>query len=83
MGFPLTPDLLQYSQFRRPRPMITTAALTMIGDTIRESAADPRTADNIRTMHQTGQGAEILRLIVRDDLGGAADVISAALWPNP
>jgi hypothetical protein len=55
----------------------------MIGDTIRESAADPRTADNIRTMHQTGQGAEILRLIIRDDLGGAADVISAALWPNP
>ena len=62
--------------------MITTAALTMIGDAIRESAADPRTADNIRTMHQTSEGAEILRLIVRDDLGGAADVIASALWVN-
>jgi hypothetical protein len=59
--------------------MITTASLTMIGDAIRESAADPRTADNIRTMHQTAEGAEILRLIVRDDLGGAADVIANAL----
>ncbi len=62
--------------------MITTAALTMIGDAIRESAADPLTAENIRTMHQTAQGAEILRLIVRDNLGGAADIIAAALWDN-
>jgi hypothetical protein len=62
--------------------MISTAAMIMIGDAIREAAADPRTAADIRTMHQTGQGAEILRLIVRDDLGGAAAVISAALWPN-
>jgi hypothetical protein len=59
--------------------MITTTALTMIGDSIRESATDPRTAENIRTMHQTAEGAEILRLIVRDDLGGAADVIANAL----
>ena len=62
--------------------MITTAALTMIGESIRESAADPRTAENIRTMHQTSEGAEILRLIVRDDLGGAAAVIANALWSN-
>ena len=62
--------------------MITTASLTMIGDAIRESAADPRTADNIRSMHQTAEGAEILRLIVRDDLGGAADTIANALWSN-
>jgi hypothetical protein len=62
--------------------MITTAALTMIGDAIRESAADPRTGDNIRTMHQTAEGAEILRLIVRDNLGGAADIIANALWDN-
>jgi cell division FtsZ-interacting protein ZapD len=62
--------------------MISTTALTMIGDVIRESAADPRTAENIRTIHQTAEGAEILRLIVRDDLGGAADTIADALWVN-
>ena len=62
--------------------MISTTALTMIGNAIRESAADPRTAENIRTMHQTTEGAEILRLIVRDDLGGAADIITSALWVN-
>jgi hypothetical protein len=62
--------------------MITTTALTMIGDAIRESAANPLTAENIRTLQQTTEGAEILRLIVRDDLGGAADTITSALWDN-
>ena len=62
--------------------MINTAALTLIGDAIRESAGDSRTAENIRTLQQTAEGAEILRLIVRDDLGGAADTIADALWGN-
>jgi hypothetical protein len=56
--------------------------LTMIGEAIAESALDSRTAENIRTMHSTTEGAEILRLIVRDNLGGAADVIANALWDN-
>ncbi len=56
--------------------------LTMIGEAITESALDSRTAENIRTMHSTTEGAEILRLIVRDNLGGAADVIANALWDN-
>jgi len=34
--------------------MISTAAMIMIGDAIREAAADPRTAADIRIMHQTG-----------------------------
>jgi len=55
------------------------STLTAIGETITEAASDPRTAENIRTMHATGEGAEILRLIVRDNLGGAADVIANAL----
>ena len=57
-------------------------ALTMIGEAIAAAAADTRTAGNIRTMHQTAEGAEILRLIVRDDLGGAASIITDALWAN-
>ena len=56
--------------------------ITMIGEAITESALDSRTAENIRTMHSTTEGAEILRLIVRDNLGGAADVIANALWDN-
>jgi len=59
---------------------INTSALTAIGEAIAEAATDPRTAENIRTMHATGEGAEILRLIVRDDLGGAGEVIANALW---
>ena len=34
----------------------------------------------IREIHQTADGAELLRLIVRDDLNGAADKIASALW---
>ena len=56
--------------------------LTVLGQMIAEVAADPRTADNIREMHFNPEGAEMLRLIVRDDLGGAADIIADALWPN-
>ena len=56
--------------------------LTVLGQMITEVAADPRTAANIREMHSTPEGAEMLRLIVRDDLGGAANVISNALWDN-
>lgn len=59
---------------------INTSTLTVIGEAITEAASDPRTSENIRTMHTTNEGAEILRLIVRDNLGGAADVIANALW---
>jgi hypothetical protein len=41
-----------------------------------------RTAENIQEMHTTEEGAEMLRRIVRDDLGGAADAVAAALWPS-
>jgi hypothetical protein len=61
---------------------INTSALTAIGEAITEAASDPRTAENIRTMHSTNEGAEILRLIVRDDLGGAGEVIANALWDS-
>jgi len=47
-----------------------------------DSANDPRTADNIREMHKHPQGAETLRLIVRDNVAGAADVVANALWNN-
>ena len=53
--------------------------LTVLGLMITEAAADTRTAANIREMHSTPEGAEMLRLIVRDDLGGAADIIANAL----
>ena len=77
------PDLLQYSQFNQPlMTRLTTTALRLIGATIREAGSDPRTADNIRQMQQHPEGAEILRLIVRDDLGGAASIISDALWSD-
>ena len=69
-----------------PEPMTasipSTAVLTLIGATIREVGNDPLTADNIRQMQQHPGGAEILRLIVRDDLGGAASIIADALWSD-
>ncbi len=47
---------------------------------IADAANDPRTADNIREMHKQPQGAETLRLIVRDNVAGAGDVVANALW---
>lgn len=56
--------------------------LTTIAEMIRDAAADSRTAENIRTIHRNPHGAEMLRLIVRDDLCGAGKVIADALWVN-
>jgi len=59
----------------------TNAHLIIIGEMITAAAwEDPeRTFENILEMHSTPEGAEMLRLIVRDDLGGAAAAIAAAL----
>jgi hypothetical protein len=56
--------------------------LTTIAEMIRDAAADPRTTENIRTIHRNPHGAEMLRLIVRDDLCGVGKVIADALWVN-
>jgi len=37
----------------------------------------------IRTIHRLPDGAEALRLIVRDDLQGAASAVADALWIAP
>ena len=58
----------------------TPAALLVIAEALTKTATDPRTPEDIRTMHQTPMGAEILRLIVRDDLAGSSDIIADALW---
>jgi hypothetical protein len=56
--------------------------INQIAEMIADTANDPRTADNIREMHKHPQGAETLRLIVRDNVAGAADVVVNALWNN-
>jgi hypothetical protein len=60
------------------------AHLIIIGEMLVAAAFDdmPTTAENILEMHSTPDGAEMLRLIVRDDLGGAADVVAAALMDD-
>jgi hypothetical protein len=60
------------------------AHLIIIGEMLTAAAWDDteRTCENILEMHSTPEGAEMLRLIVRDDLGGAAAIIAAALWDN-
>jgi hypothetical protein len=56
--------------------MPTIAQLTVIGEVI----VKVFTPEMIRGMHDLPGGAEQLRLIVRDDLGGAAETITNALW---
>ena len=62
--------------------MINNQHLVVIGEMIVESSDVTLTAENIVRMHQTPAGAEILRVIVRDDLGGDASIIATALWQN-
>lgn len=57
-------------------PMATTAQLTVIGEAIVKVFTDSM----IREMQWIPGGDEMLRRIVRDNLGGAADKISSALW---
>jgi hypothetical protein len=60
------------------------AHLIIIGEMLAAAAWEDteRTCENILEMHSTPEGAEMLRLIVQDDLGGAAAIIAAALWDN-
>jgi hypothetical protein len=62
--------------------MPNTVALTAIAEMIAAAALELpiTTAENIVKMQQSAEGSEILRLIVRDNLGGAAPIITNALW---
>ena len=62
----------------------TNAHLIVFGEMLAASAWEDteRTFENIQEIHSTPEGAEMLRLMVRDNLGGAADIIAAALWDN-
>jgi len=43
----------------------------------------PNAADgHVRSLHQSAEGAEMLRLIVRDDLAGAGSIVADALMGN-
>lgn len=59
---------------------ISPASLLLIAEAIVETSNDPRSAEELRNLHQNPDGAELLRLIVRDDLAGAGSVIADALW---
>lgn len=61
---------------------MTHPMIQQIAQAIAESGNNPRTADNIRAMHQHPQGAETLRLIVRDDIAGAGETVANTLWQN-
>ena len=37
---------------------------------------------HVRFLHQSVEGAEMLRLIVRDNIAGAADIVADALMDN-
>ena len=54
--------------------------ITDLAEMISQSANDPRTAGNIKTFHRHPHGAEMLRLIVRDNLAGVGSIVTAALW---
>jgi len=61
---------------------MTPQQLTVTAEIIMELFT-PRMIRELHSIQGAGDsGAEILRLIVRDDLAGAADRITSALWDN-
>ena len=61
---------------------MNTEMIQSIAEMIVQSANDSQTKINIQEMHKSTQGAETLRLIVRDNIAGAGDIIANALWEN-
>ena len=74
------PDLLQLTSPKQTRPMTLPTAHQM--EVIAKVIMEVFTTDMIIDMHSLDGGDEILRHIVRDDIGGAGDKISNALWVN-
>ena len=54
--------------------------LRTIADLMIQTLTEDQATDLILAMHDTQDGADALRRIVRDDIGGAADLITNALW---
>jgi phosphoglycerate-specific signal transduction histidine kinase len=62
---------------------MTHADVTALAALIAQAVEmDTHTASWIRTIHRLPDGAEALRLIVRDDIMGAGSAVADALWIN-
>ncbi len=61
---------------------MTRQELSLLALLIRDGGSTPTNVENIRQVASTVSGAEALRLIIRDDLMGTADLIADALWAN-
>ena len=54
--------------------------LSTLALSIRDGGNSAANVERIRNLSATANGAESLRLIVRDDIMGSADLIADALW---
>jgi len=68
-------------------PLMTTADVSALAALIAQGVQggfqmNVHTAAWIRTLHRLPDGAEALRLIVRDDIMGAGSAVADALWDN-
>jgi hypothetical protein len=60
--------------------MFTTAAIDAVALSI--AILGDKCKDQIQALHKDPEGAEVLRLICRDNLCGAGDIIFSALQEN-
>ena len=58
------------------------ALAAMIAQSSQQSRSNLHAGSWIRTIHRLPDGAEALRLIVRDDILGAGSAVADALWIN-
>ena len=63
-------------------PLAAAHALAAAIVTLTERQQPDDVTAVIRALHNTSDGAEWLRLIVRDDILGVANIVANALWVN-
>ena len=73
--------MVDFSSNQRSNPVNLTESTALAISLVHANC--PNAADgHVRSLHQTTEGAEMLRLIVRDDLAGAGEIVASALMGN-
>jgi hypothetical protein len=61
---------------------VTKTEATALAIAVVHSNCPGSANEHVRMLHQSPDGAEMLRLIVRDNLAGAGDIVADALMVN-
>lgn len=67
-------------RFYKGRDQVNSMHARTIADLLMNILSPDEATNLILSMHNTEDGADVLRRIVRDDISGAGDLIANSLW---